>query len=105
MGAVGCSGALACTMIWHDGAGTTTETDQRYNQAITFSRAGASGAHDYRSVGTHEAGHSIGLTHANSSDALTMYYAVPAGAMHARSLGKGDVMGCARAPRESRMRA
>ena len=35
----------------------------------------------------------IGLGHANSSDALTMFYAIRAGETHARSLAKGDVMG------------
>jgi hypothetical protein len=93
MGAVGCTGALACTLLFTDGAGTITESDQRYNQSLTFSNVGAAGAYDYQSVGTHEAGHSIGLTHANSSDALTMYYAIRAGTTHARSLAKGDVMG------------
>ncbi len=93
MASVGCAGALACTFMFTDGAGTITETDQRYNQAVTFSNVGASGAYDYQSVGTHESGHSIGLTHANSSDALTMYYAVRAGTTHARSLARGDVIG------------
>jgi hypothetical protein len=93
MSAIGCPGALACTLIFTDGAGTITETDQRYNQDMTFSNVGAAGAYDYQSVGTHESGHSIGLTHANSSDALTMYYAVRAGTTYARSLARGDVMG------------
>jgi hypothetical protein len=93
MASIGCVGALACTFVFTDGAGTITETDQRYNEDITFSNVGAAGAYDYMSVGTHESGHSIGLTHANSSDALTMYYAVRAGTTHARSLAKGDVLG------------
>ena len=93
MSSVGCAGALACTFVFTDAAGTIVETDQRYNEAITFSNVGAAGAYDYQSVGTHESGHSIGLHHANSSDALTMFYAVRAGTTHARSLAKGDVMG------------
>jgi hypothetical protein len=93
MDAVNCAGALACTLVWHDGAGTITETDQRYSQSVTFSNVGAAGAYDYQAVGTHESGHSIGLTHANTSDALTMYYAVRAGTTHTRSLAKGDVLG------------
>jgi hypothetical protein len=93
MAAVGCAGALACTFVFTDAAGTITETDQRYNQDITWSNVGAAGAYDYQSVATHESGHSIGLTHANSSDALTMFYAVRAGTTHARTLAKGDVMG------------
>jgi hypothetical protein len=93
MSSIGCSGALACTFLFTDANGTITETDQRYNDDITFSNVGASGAYDYQSVGTHESGHSIGLTHANSSDAMTMYYAVKAGTTHQRSLAKGDVTG------------
>jgi len=93
MASVGCAGALACTFGFTDGAGTITESDQRYNDAVTFSNVGAPGAYDFQSVGTHESGHSIGLHHANSSDALTMFYAVRAGTTHARSLAKGDVIG------------
>ena len=93
MSSVGCAGALACTFVFTDAAGTIVESDQRYNEAITFSNVGAAGAYDYQSVGTHESGHSIGLHHANSSDALTMFYAVRAGTTHARSLAKGDVLG------------
>jgi hypothetical protein len=93
MAAVGCAGALACTFVFTDGAGNIVETDQRFNQSITFSNVGAAGAYDYQSVGTHESGHSIGLHHANSSDALTMFYAVRAGTTHARTLGLGDVIG------------
>jgi hypothetical protein len=93
MASVGCAGALACTLVFTNGAGTIVETDQRYSDAVTFSNVGAAGAYDYQSVGTHESGHGVGLHHANSSDALTMYYAVRAGTTHARSLAKGDVMG------------
>lgn len=93
MSSVGCAGALACTFVFTGAPGTIVETDQRYNEAIKFSNVGAAGAYDYQSIGTHEAGHSIGLQHANSSDALTMYYAVRAGTTHPRSLAKGDVIG------------
>ncbi|MEA2194107.1 MAG: hypothetical protein QOG42_541, partial [Solirubrobacteraceae bacterium] len=93
MAAVGCAGALACTFVFTDGAGTITETDQRFNQGIAWSNVGAAGAYDVQSIATHESGHSIGLHHANSSDALTMYYAVRAGTTHARTLAVGDVWG------------
>jgi hypothetical protein len=93
LASVGCAGALACTWNFTNAAGATTETDQRYNQNITFSNVGAAGAYDYESISTHESGHSIGLDHANSSDALTMYYAIMSGTTHARTLAKGDVMG------------
>ena len=93
MSSVGCAGALACTYVFTDGAGTIVETDQRYSDSITFSNVGAAGAYDYQAVGTHESGHGIGLNHANSSDALTMFYAVRAGTTHTRSLAKGDVIG------------
>ena len=93
MSSVGCAGALACTYVFTDGAGTIVETDQRYSDTVTFSNVGAAGAYDYQAVGTHESGHGIGLNHANSSDALTMFYSVRAGTTHTRSLAKGDVTG------------
>jgi hypothetical protein len=93
LASVGCAGALACTWNFTNAWGAATETDQRYNQSIAFSNVGAAGAYDYESISTHESGHSIGLDHANTSDALTMYYAIRSGTTHARTLGKGDVMG------------
>jgi hypothetical protein len=93
LASVGCAGALACTWNFTDAFGATRETDQRYNENMTFSNVGAAGAYDYESISAHESGHSIGLDHANTSDALTMYYAIRAGTTHARTLAKGDVMG------------
>ena len=80
-------------MNFTDGTGATTESDQRYSDKTTFSNVGAAGAYDFQSVATHETGHTIGLGHANSSDNLTMFYAIGAGETQARSLAKGDVMG------------
>ena len=88
-----CPGALACTWNFTDASGRTSETDQRYNENITFTNVGAAGAYDYQSISTHETGHSIGLDHANSSDALTMYYQTTAGSTYLRSLARGDVLG------------
>jgi hypothetical protein len=88
-----CPGALACTWLFSDAAGHTTETDQRYNEDFTFTNVGAAGAYDYESISAHETGHSIGLDHANSSNALTMYFQITAGTTYARSLAKGDVLG------------
>jgi hypothetical protein len=90
---VGCAGALACTWLFTSGAGVATETDQRFSDDVTFSNVGAAGAYDYESVATHESGHSIGLDHANSSNALTMYWAVSQGSTSSRTLAKGDIMG------------
>jgi hypothetical protein len=93
LASVGCAGALACTWLFSNGAGASTETDQRFSQDVTFTNSGAAGAYDYESVATHESGHSIGLDHANSSDALTMYYSIRPGTTYARTLAKGDVLG------------
>lgn len=93
LASVGCGGALACTWLFTNGAGASTETDQRFNDRIAFSNAGAAGAYDYESVATHESGHSIGLNHANSSNQLTMFSTVGAGTTGTRTLAKGDVMG------------
>ncbi len=90
---VGCAGALACTWLFTDAAGNATETDQRFSDAFTFSNVGAAGAYDFESVATHESGHGIGLGHASSSSALTMYPSISAGSTAARTLAKGDVMG------------
>ena len=90
---VGCAGALACTWLFPNGSGVAVETDQRFNAALPFSTVGAAGAYDYQAVATHESGHSIGLDHANSSSALTMFYAIAAGATQARTLARGDVLG------------
>ena len=88
-----CPGALACTWLFTDAGGHTTETDQRYNEDFTFSNVGADGAYDYQSISTHESGHSIGLYHANSSSELTMFFQTLAGTTYLRSLAKGDVRG------------
>lgn len=90
---VGCAGALACTWLFTDAAGNATETDQRFSDDFTFSNVGAAGAYDFESVATHESGHGIGLGHAGSSSALTMYPSISAGSTAARTLAKGDVMG------------
>jgi len=92
MSSVGCAGALACTWLFTSG-GVAVETDQRYSQAVTWSNVGAAGAYDYQAVATHESGHGIGLNHATSSDALTMYPTIAAGTTHSRTLAKGDVLG------------
>ena len=92
LASVGCAGALACTWLFSSG-GASSETDQRYNESISFSNVGAAGAYDYQAIATHESGHGIGLDHANSSNALTMYYAIGSGTTHPRSLAKGDVLG------------
>jgi hypothetical protein len=93
LAAVGCAGALACTWLFTDAAGNATETDQRFSDSFTFSNVGAAGAYDFESVATHESGHGIGLGHAGSSNALTMYPSISAGSTAARTLAKGDVMG------------
>ncbi len=54
LASVGCPGALACTWLFTNGAGVSTETDQRFNEDITFSNVGAAGAYDYEAVATHE---------------------------------------------------
>jgi hypothetical protein len=62
-------------------------------QFSTWSDSGAAGALDVWSVTAHEAGHQVGLGHANSSDAMTMYYQATLGAIRMRTLAYGDAMG------------
>jgi len=93
-GVMGCSiAAIACTIQFTGPNNTAVETDQRFNTRYRYSNAGAAGAYDYQAVTTHETGHSIGLDHANSSSALTMFFQVLTGTTHARSLARGDVRG------------
>lgn len=93
MPTVGCAGAIACTWLFNNASGVSSETDTRFSSSLPWSTVGASGAYDYQSVATHESGHSIGLDHANSSSALTMFYTLPTGTTHARTLARGDVLG------------
>ena len=92
-GVQGCSIAIACTIQFPGPNNTAVETDQRFNSRYRFSNTGAAGAYDFQGITTHETGHSIGLGHANSSSALTMFFQALTGTTQARSLGRGDVRG------------
>jgi len=92
-GVTGCGIAVACTIQFPGPNNTAVETDQRFNASYRYSNAGAAGAYDFQAIATHETGHSIGLGHANSSSALTMYFQALTGTTHARSLARGDVRG------------
>ncbi|CAB4875525.1 unannotated protein [freshwater metagenome] len=93
IGNVGCAGALACARLFPGSVSWYTEVDTRFSDAYSWSNAGASNAFDYEAVATHEAGHAIGLGHANSSEWLTMYYQACVGCLRWRTLARGDVLG------------
>jgi hypothetical protein len=88
-----CAGALACTWLFNNASGASSETDTRFNETMPWSTVGAGGAYDYQSVATHESGHAIGLDHASASSALTMFPTLPTGTTHARTLARGDILG------------
>jgi hypothetical protein len=92
-GIQGCTAAIACTFNFPGPNNTVAETDQRFNSKYTYSNAGAAGKYDTQSIATHEAGHSIGLDHADSSKELTMFFQTLTGTTYLRSLAKGDVRG------------
>lgn len=92
-GIQGCTIAIACTFNFPGDNNTIVETDQRFNSRYAYSNAGAPGKYDVQSIATHEAGHSIGLDHADSSSQLTMFFQTLTGTKHLRSLAKGDVRG------------
>ena len=92
-GIEGCTIAIACTFNFPGLHNTVIETDQRFNSKYKFSNVGAPGRYDTQSIATHESGHSIGLDHADSSSALTMFFQVLTGTTRPRSLAKGDVRG------------
>jgi len=93
MAGTDCSIAIACTIQFPGPNNTAVETDQRFNTRYRYSNTGAAGAYDFQAITTHETGHSIGLGHANSSSALTMFFQALTGTTQARSLARGDVRG------------
>ncbi len=92
-GIQGCAIAIACTFNFPGDNNTVAETDLRFNSRYKYSNAGAAGRYDTQSIATHEAGHSIGLDHADSSDQLTMFFQALTGTTRLRTLAKGDVRG------------
>ncbi len=87
--------AVAVTSTFSSG-GIAFESDARYNPIWAWSTSGSGGAFDYQNVATHEIGHTYGLGHPVSNGAnscLTMYAFVSGGALNARTLGDGDILG------------
>ena len=66
-----------------------------YDSGDTWSDSGDAGKLDIRNVGTHEAGHVVGLGHTNkpASGCLTMYNFAGDGETQKQTLGLGDKLG------------
>lgn len=92
---IGCTNTswLACTQTRWVNSYWYVEADTRFSNTKCFTNQNAAGCYDYQGVQAHEAGHALGLAHANSSPYLTMYYQAPAGSDRARTLARGDVLG------------
>ncbi len=84
-------GALAVTLVSFS-SGTISEADIVFNPATTFSTNLAASTFDVQSVGTHEAGHFVGLDHSPMLDA-TMYPTTSAATSIRRTLAADDRSG------------
>jgi hypothetical protein len=94
-------GTLAATYSWTDQAGRVVESDMFFNTRHTWgvlSGCNASSAFDIQNVGTHEAGHVLGLDHVSDANRMaTMYPSAPGGEVKKRTLTAGDAAGAAAA--------
>ena len=90
------STVLACTAIFSDAAGKASEVHQRYATGYywhTYSSSPPGTYYDLWSAAAHESGHALGLNHANSEYAITMYQNLSAGDTQHRTLARGDIRG------------
>jgi hypothetical protein len=89
--AIGCSGAVACTLRWSSN-GVIQEADTRLHNdtsRVYWINGGASGRTDIWSTLAHEFGHAIGFEHVPYSSEV-MYPYVTTNDITMRKLGKGD---------------
>ncbi len=84
---------LAATWTWTDANNRIVEADVFYNNAhpwATLSSCGGS-SFDVQDIGTHELGHTVGLSHYTDSESqATMYPSAPAGEIRKNTLTSGD---------------
>jgi Matrixin len=97
VGNTGCGAAvLACTALFSNSNGKALEADQRYATGYywhTYTSSPPATYYDLWSAAAHESGHALGLNHADSEYALTMYKNLSAGDAQHRTLGRGDIRG------------
>jgi len=89
--------ALAATWTWTDASGRIVEADVFFNSLHSWgvlSACGSASVYDVADVGTHEAGHTVGLDHLSDPGRLaTMYPSAPRGEVRKRTLTTGDASG------------
>ena len=95
-------GTLATAYTWTDAAtGRVVESDVFFSTRHTWgvlSGCNASSAYDIQNIGTHEAGHVLGLDHVSDANRMaTMYPSAPGGEVKKLTLTAGDIAGAAAA--------
>lgn len=89
---------LAATWVWVDPAtNKVAETDMFFNTLWSwgvYTTCNAQSRIEVGDIGTHEAGHTVGLDHLKDANAYaTMYPSAPAGEVRKRTLTPGDANG------------
>ena len=90
---------LAATWVWANENGAVQEADVFFNAfqkwgILTGCNTPTSKVYDVQNVGTHEAGHTVGLNHLSDPNGYaTMYPTASKGEVRKRTLTAGDVVG------------
>ena len=91
-------GVLAATWVWTDNKGVVQQADIFFNRLYTWGILSdclsATNTYDVQNVGTHEAGHTVGLDHLRDPKGYaTMYPYASSGEVRKRTPTTGDIKG------------
>jgi hypothetical protein len=90
---------LAATWVWTDNNGVVQQADVFFNAfqkwgILSACNSPTNEAYDVQNVGTHEAGHTVGLKHLRDPNGYaTMYPTASKGEVRKRTLTTGDIAG------------